>query len=504
MDPAVQAALLQQPSTMALRSLPFPGPEMLLPQLQPIPPPSPSLHLNLHPSLSSPPPQPTVRLAQQVRPMPVIIPRPPEHVQVGGSAPMRSNPRWRRPIIYECKLCAVVAHSVLDRDAHTSSRDHVRRLLEREQRAVLVLGLPAGATAQEVRMIFEGFCLAGDAVQYVPGLAASGPPSDSSDGEAGLAEPGCWHVLLNTVDDARRAAKTPPTTVGDHTVSIALAVQPHQCHLCHVTLNSAAQLQQHVKGSRHQGQLRQYAACCSIVLTGVPLHATADDVRSLFAGCEEVEGSLIMQTDPEGLSQVVCVTFVDAEQSDRAFSLCKAHPMVADVPIEVLRKRDPPPPTNEQVPVTSGVKTTREAHQLVCSLLQDHRIRNVDDLNVTLFSRLTSIFLSCTPSPLAGMHPRDRFFTEFDSQAGSKHGAILLANALALLRHMEHDWPFPLPACAQAWVQRRIAKYCPPAKLVKKAVFAQLRNTICTAYQATEQVMHLLAGTPLQGPHPPY
>eukprot|EP00667_Euglena_gracilis_P010193 EG_transcript_10361 len=369
----------------------------------------------------------------------VLVPYMPEHVQLGGLP----QGKWRRPIIYECKMCNVVAHSALDRDAHTTSRDHVRRLLEREQRAVLVLGLPEGATAAEVRLIFEGFRLPPDAIQYIPGLGAEDAAGSGTDSGAASATasvsgsstqmeddtqgPGCWHVLLNSVDDARRAAKTPPVTVGDHTVSIVLALQPHQCRLCHVTLNSAAQLQQHAKGSRHQGQLRLYSYYCTLVLTGVPHHATEAEVRPLMEGCEEVEGGLTMQPDAEGLTQTVSITFASLEDTDRALAQCQANPVVAGAPVVVARKREPSTLAKEPAPVTSGVKTSGEAHRLVFALLRDHRVRTVDDLSLALFTRLTSIFLSCTPSPLAGMQPRDRFFADFDMQAGSKHGAIPLA-----------------------------------------------------------------------------
>lgn len=88
---------------------------------RPIPP-----HINrtASPQLSGPPPvaaPPIVLLATPPppRPITVVVPRMPEHVQP-TTAP-RGNVRWRRPVVYECKLCdgqgpAVMVHVQLQED----------------------------------------------------------------------------------------------------------------------------------------------------------------------------------------------------------------------------------------------------------------------------------------------------------------------------------------------------------------------------------------------------
>lgn len=70
-----------------------------------------------------------------------------------------------------------------------------------------------------------------------------------------------------------------------------------------------------------------------------------------------------------------------------------------------------------QVP-KSGLKTAKEVHMLVCSLLYAHRITDASEVTTHLFGRIHSTFLSCKPYSFAPFRPRDRFFAEFEIQVG--------------------------------------------------------------------------------------
>eukprot|EP00667_Euglena_gracilis_P013432 EG_transcript_13856 len=103
--------------------------------------------------------------------------------------------------------------------------------------------------------------------------------------------------------------------------------------------------------------------------------------------------------------------------------------------------------------------------------------------------------MSCKPNPLVGVQPRDRFFAEFEAEAGSRTGLLPLQPALEILQLLEADWPFSLPPGAREWLQRKMAKYCiaPDAELLTKGRFAQIRNLISDTYEVTELIIQKIA-----------
>eukprot|EP00667_Euglena_gracilis_P019902 EG_transcript_21397 len=223
--------------------------EMALPQvlqppqaLQPPVPISPPRSPLRPPSTAAPPSRPAAPPSTPT-PAPEAARKPRGHPRVRHT-PAAVLRAWKPTT---CALCDVSLLTPLDSEAHLNSREHLRRLQEREQRAILVRGLPADTTPEDLLRMFQDYRLAPDAVTYVSASEAD-PPS------------GHWRILLNTVDDARTAAKYPPAPVGaTSSVSITLALPPDNCALCNITVTSAYQLQQHRKGHRHRETVKQRA-----------------------------------------------------------------------------------------------------------------------------------------------------------------------------------------------------------------------------------------------------
>eukprot|EP00668_Euglena_longa_P041495 GGOE01054632.1.p1 GENE.GGOE01054632.1~~GGOE01054632.1.p1 ORF type:complete len:605 (+),score=142.46 GGOE01054632.1:521-2335(+) len=406
--------------------------------------------------------------------------------------PGKARKGWQPTV---CELCLVSLLTPTHQDAHLKSKEHHRRLQEREQRAILVRGVSEGATVEDVRALFSTYQLAPNAVQFVP--ASSG-------------QSGHWHILFNSVDDARAAAKDPSVAMRGCAVSMTLAMPPHHCAVCNTTVTSAAQLRQHLRGNRHREELQQRAARCGLLLRGVPPEATEVDIRALFADCEMLEGGLLLIHSADESFQTAHVALTSQPDVDEAFAILEANPTVLGASVQVARSPtnvandESLPATASQVVPSSGLKTAGEAHLLVCNLLYEHNVEDVQTISPALFSRLASIFLSCIPCPLVNMQPRSRFFVQFEEQAGSRNGLLPLQQALAILQPLEADWAFPLPAGAREWLQRKMAKYCPSPEvdLLTKGRFAQVRNLIGVAYEVTRLVMEKIAANRQAPPSP--
>eukprot|EP00668_Euglena_longa_P005990 GGOE01007101.1.p1 GENE.GGOE01007101.1~~GGOE01007101.1.p1 ORF type:complete len:600 (+),score=130.27 GGOE01007101.1:265-1800(+) len=386
-----------------------------------------------------------------------------------------------------CALCDVSLLNPCDWDAHLMSKDHGKRWREREQRAILVHGLPAGTTLREVHSIFQSHRLAPDAVQYVPTPESGGH----------------WHILLNTVDEARAIVKLSPTAFGLGSIIITLAMPPDHCAVCNVTVTSAFQLQQHMEGNRHREALRKRAGGCGLLLSGVPLAVCEGDVLAALVGCEVLRGGLLLSCNPNEPFQTAHVALASPSDMNRAFAMLHANPSALGAAVQVTRSPGEEDdgaaavyiPMEPQVTPISGLKTAREVHLLVCSLLSEHNVEDVQAISPTLFSRICTIFMSCKPSLLNGTRPRDRFFAQFEAQAGSRSGLLPLQQALDILQPLEADWPFPLPAGVQEWLRWKMSKFCPSPEvdLLSKGRFAQVRNLISDAFHATNIVMEKIA-----------
>eukprot|EP00667_Euglena_gracilis_P010417 EG_transcript_10593 len=342
-----------------------------------------------------------------------------------------------------CKACGISFCTEADLELHQASKEHKKRHHDREQRAVLVTGLPDNVTEHIVTSIFQGFELRGDAVEYVTESKAQQP-----------FEPH-WHVLLRDVDEARRAAKMSPLAVAGHAVAIALAVQPHHCAVCNVTVNSATQLQQHMVGARHLEVLKQQQAAFSLTVLSVPATASETQIVQLFQGFDIAEGGISFEADEtDAGSKAAHVAFASKEAWEGAASLAEASPEICGQPVQVVCKQGSSPAPKLEVP-KSGLKTAKEVHMLVCSLLYAHRITDASEVTTHLFSRIHSTFLSCKPYAFAPFRPRDRFFAEFEAQAGSRRGLIPLEETFAILRQMDRDWSFELPAGVVQWLEAK-------------------------------------------------
>jgi hypothetical protein len=147
---------------------------------------------------------------------------------------------------------------------------------------------------------------------------------------------------------------------------------------------------------------------------------------------------------------------------------------------------------------------------LARSFLYSKRVRDLNSLSASLFGRVFTFYLSSKPPALAGVSPKDRFFDEFDTQAGGKHKTLPLDTVLTIIRPIEADFPFALPRGATAWFQEKLAKYRGEGHeaAITKGTFVQIRNLKCQAYQATRAIargLELNAAQPpppVQLPHP--
>lgn len=66
-------------------------------------------------------------------------------------------------------------------------------------------------------------------------------------------------------------------------------------------------------------------------------------------------------------------------------------------------------------------------------------------------------------------------------QAGSRRGLLSLEETFAILRQMDRDWSFELPAGVVQWLEAKAAKYCRDAEtdLVPKSTFVQVPAPLC-------------------------
>eukprot|EP00668_Euglena_longa_P008545 GGOE01010297.1.p1 GENE.GGOE01010297.1~~GGOE01010297.1.p1 ORF type:complete len:643 (-),score=149.12 GGOE01010297.1:1948-3615(-) len=398
----------------------------------------------------------------------------------------------------QCKACGVALRTEADWELHQSSKEHKKRYHDREQRAVFVTGLPGSVSKQTVASIFHDFELGDDAVEYIANPRLRQGKRDQRQRPV---EPH-WHVLLRDVDEARRASKMSPFTVSGHSVTIAMAIQPHHCAVCNVTVNSATQLQQHVVGTRHLEVLKQQQAAFFLTVLAVPASATETDVAHLFRGFDIIEGGITFEVDEmEPGCKVAQVTFTSKEACERAALVAEASPTILGQPVHIMYKQGPASAPKLEVP-KSGLKTAKEVHMLVCSLLYTHRIADVSEITPLLFGRIHSTFLSCKPHSFAPFRPRDRFFAEFEAQAGSRRGLIPLAEAFAILQQMDQEWSFELPLGVVQWMKAKVAKYCHDSEtdMVPKSTFVQIRNLKWSVFQVVEQITEKLAANKVAPP----
>eukprot|EP00667_Euglena_gracilis_P001380 EG_transcript_1380 len=394
-----------------------------------------------------------------------------------------------------CKACGVAVRTEVDWELHQSSKDHKKRYHDREQRAVLLTGLPGNVSKHTVAAIFQGFELGDDAVEFV---AHPRQRHGKRDQRQRSAEPH-WHVLLRDVDEARRASKMSPLTVAGHSVTIAMAIQPHHCAVCNVTVNSATQLQQHMVGTRHLEVLKQHQAAASLTVLAVPGTASEAHLVHLFRGFDVTEVTFEADESDAG-SKVAHVTFANKNMCDAASLLGEKFPTIFGQPIQIIRKGSTPA-AKPEVP-KSGLKTAKEVHMLVSSLLYTHHITDVAEITPLLFSRIHSTFLSCKPYVFAPFRPRDRFFAEFEAQAGSRRGLIPLEETFAILQQMDREWSFELPAGVVQWMEAKVTKYCRDTEtdMVPKSTFVQIRNLKWSVFQVVEQILAKLAAIKLAPP----
>eukprot|EP00667_Euglena_gracilis_P004554 EG_transcript_4579 len=402
------------------------------------------------------------------------------------------------PLRLPCKACGITLPSEADWELHLASKEHKKRHHDREQRSVLVTGLPGTVPTQIIAFIFNGFELGDDAIEYV---ANPWLHDDRRDQGQRPTEPH-WHVLLRDVDEARRASKLSPVTVLDYTVIVAMAIQPHHCAVCNVTVNSAQQLQQHWVGTRHQEVLKQRQALMALTVTAVPAHATEADVLRLFDGFDVIEGGIAFEVEEgDPTSRIALVTFTSQEACDAAAVVADMAPTILGQEVEVTRKQDAAAVPKLEIP-KSGLKTAKEVHMLVSSLLYTHHITDLTDIPSHLFSRVHSTFMSCKPYLFAPFHPRDRFFAEFEAHAGSRRGFISLEDTRAILQQMDGDWGFQLPLGVVQWMEAKVAKYCRDSEgdLLPKSTFVQIRNLKWTVFQVVEQIIEKLAANRVTPP----
>eukprot|EP00667_Euglena_gracilis_P012962 EG_transcript_13340 len=408
--------------------------------------------------------------------------------------PYASRPAQSR---WKCDVCDARIRNETDWAAHMASKKHHRKTQEMEQCAVLVHGLPETAGPAAVRRLLPDFHVHEDGISFVPsppaGLAAPGLPPQE-------VEP-FWHVQLASVDEARRAVRDAERVMDGWRVTLSFAVHPVRCTICQLSLNSGSQLQQHLTGARHQEMVRRHVARCGLLLKGVSLAATPADVAQLFCMCSIAEGGILM-LGPAGQDDVqnVHVTFSSEEEADRAFQLRDQDLTLCGARVRIAQRQSLPSVEPPEVPM-AGEKTPEEARLAVRAFLQSKGVRDVGALTRRTFGHAVTFLLSSKPPALRGVAPKDLFLTEFDRQAGGKQGSLPCHRALAIIQPLRQAYTFTLPKGVEAWLQDKLAKYPHDAE-VNKGAFVQMRDVICQAYQATQEVAACLAMNETQSPPP--
>eukprot|EP00668_Euglena_longa_P009687 GGOE01011712.1.p1 GENE.GGOE01011712.1~~GGOE01011712.1.p1 ORF type:complete len:621 (-),score=128.72 GGOE01011712.1:2407-4023(-) len=397
-----------------------------------------------------------------------------------------------------CKACGTQLHTKADWELHQAFKEHKKRQHDCEQRSVLVTGLPSSVSTQIVASIFCTFDIVEDAIEYI---ACPKSRQDKRDEGQQLTQPH-WQILLRDVDEARRACKMSPLTVLGCPVNITMAIQPHHCDVCNVTVNSTQQLQQHCLGTRHQEALKVWQGSRTLTVSSIPMAATECQIIHLFEGFNVAEGGIVLDEDETNSGmQAARVTFDSQEDCQRASLLSANSPTILGHPVQIVLKQDAPPMQKIEVP-KSGLKTAKEVHMLVSSLLYTHHVADLSDVTTHLFSRIHSTFMSCKPYLFVPFHPRDRFFAEFEAQAGSRRGHISLEDTRAILQQMDGEWGFQLPPGVAQWMETKVAKYCRDSEsdLLPKSTFVQIRNLKWTVYQVVEQIIEKLAANKTNPP----
>eukprot|EP00667_Euglena_gracilis_P014022 EG_transcript_14507 len=341
-------------------------------------------------------------------------------------------------------MCGITMRSSADQATHMTSKKHLRGLRDRARRSVLVTGLGA-PDLPLVLELFRDFVVATDEVEFIALQDdAGGPPEGEGEGEG----QGAWQVVLQDVDEARQLTKLSPLAIGERTVTISLAVQPYFCSVCKLMVNSAAQLEEHFTGMRHRELAEQQQDGPG------EREATAEPTDYPLDGEDE-------NTPPRS-------------------PCCNAD-------------KAGPPEAEVDIP-RSGLKTAGEVTLLLRSLLYTHHVTAPEQISPALFRLIYALFLSCWPYPFTSVRPKERFFRDFTTQAGSKWGQVPLETALAILRHMDRDWPFPLPAGALAWLEERARRYAGegPSVLLSKTAFVQIRNLKWAAFQVVKRIREAL------------
>lgn len=399
---------------------------------------------------------------------------------------------------WKCDICDVKTRNEPDWLAHLASKEHTKRVREREQCAVLVLGLPEVVGPQTIKHIFKDHELPLENISFVPAEepgAANGP-------QESLGPEAFWHVQLKSVDDARRAVKNPEITIDGRKATVTLAIHPFRCTICNMSLNSNNQLQQHLNGSKHKELLKAHVAQCGLMLAGVPLDATEEHIRQFFAQFEIAEGGILL-IDGGGLApmQTACVTFGSKQDAEQAFRLREGDATLLNTKVRILRRYEAPAKEAPEAPI-AGEKTPEEVQLLARSFLYGKKLKEVGAISPNTFGRVFTFYLSSKPPALTGVTPKDRFFDEFDLQAGGKQGTVSLEQALAIIRPLEWDFPFSLPPGVEAWLQEKLHKYCQEDKgqVLSKGTFVQIRNLKCHTFQALQ---HIVAGMRLNLSDPP-